>query len=197
MARPGLDKADVKQACAQLVAQGRYPSVDAVRATLGNTGSKTTIHKYLKELEKEAGKADDGRARTASTIRNVIDELAAQLHADADARIADYRAEHARELQRHADEIARLQKQVQALGFQLREAETLARNAQWANELYGHDLERIHPSTGGFGRFDSLINNDRAGTPGFSKFDILFNCRTSTPGDALLNRACNEVFLRS
>lgn len=197
MARPGLDKADVKHACEQLAAQGRYPSVDAVRAMLGHTGSKTTIHKYLKELEKEAGKVDDGREKTASKIRNVIDDLAAQLHADADARIADYRAEHARQLQRQDDEIAGLQKQVQALTSQLRDAEMAVRNAEWANQLVGLDLERIHPSTGGFGRFDTLINNDRAGTPGFSKFDTLFNCRTSAPGEALLNRACNEVFLRN
>lgn len=197
MARPGLDKADVKHACEQLAAQGRYPSVDAVRAMLGNTGSKTTIHKYLKELESDAGKPGADRARTASTIRHVVDELAAQLHADADARIADYRADHARQLQRQADHIAMLEKQVQALASQLREAETAARNAEWANQLLGHDLERIHPSTGGFGRFDTLVNNDRGGTPGFSKFDTLFNCRTSAAGDASLNRACNEIFLRS
>ncbi|WP_425612332.1 DNA-binding protein [Xanthomonas translucens] len=32
------------------VQQGKHPSVDAVRVALGNTGSKTTIHRYLKEL---------------------------------------------------------------------------------------------------------------------------------------------------
>ncbi|MFN6505802.1 DNA-binding protein [Xanthomonas translucens pv. translucens] len=32
------------------VQQGKHPSVDAVRVALSNTGSKTTIHRYLKEL---------------------------------------------------------------------------------------------------------------------------------------------------
>lgn len=38
-----------------LLAQGRYPSIDSVRIELGNTGSKATIHRYLKEIEEEGG----------------------------------------------------------------------------------------------------------------------------------------------
>lgn len=53
MARSGLYKSDVKKARDALIAHGKHPSVDAVRIALGNTGSKTTIHKYLKELEAE------------------------------------------------------------------------------------------------------------------------------------------------
>ena len=58
MARAGLYQSDIKKARDALLAQGRYPSVDAVRVALGNTGSKTTIHKYLKELgaNRENGK---------------------------------------------------------------------------------------------------------------------------------------------
>ena len=51
MARTGLYQSEVKKARDALVAQGKHPSVDSVRVALGNTGSKTTIHKYLKELE--------------------------------------------------------------------------------------------------------------------------------------------------
>ena len=57
MARTGLYKSEVKKARESLLAQSKYPSVDAVRVELGNTGSKTTIHKYLKELEEEDGGA--------------------------------------------------------------------------------------------------------------------------------------------
>ena len=63
MARSGLYKSDVKNARDSLIAQAMYPSIDAVRMALGNTGSKTTIHKYLKELEEEeggGGREDDG-----------------------------------------------------------------------------------------------------------------------------------------
>ncbi len=53
MARAGLNKFNVQQARDTLLARGINPSVDAVRVELGNTGSKTTIHRYLKELEAE------------------------------------------------------------------------------------------------------------------------------------------------
>ncbi len=51
MARGGLYKSDIQKARDTLRAQGKHPSVDAVRVALGNTGSKTTIHRYLKEWE--------------------------------------------------------------------------------------------------------------------------------------------------
>lgn len=53
MAHMGLYKSNIKRAGDSLLAQNANPSVDAVRVALGNTGSKTTIHKYLKELEEE------------------------------------------------------------------------------------------------------------------------------------------------
>ena len=55
MARSGLYKSDIQKARDRLLAQGKHPSVDAVRVELGNTGSKSTIHRYLKELEEEDG----------------------------------------------------------------------------------------------------------------------------------------------
>ena len=42
MARGGLYKSDVQKARDALRAQGKHPSVDAVRVALGNAGSKTT-----------------------------------------------------------------------------------------------------------------------------------------------------------
>ncbi|MNH96062.1 hypothetical protein D3C73_487230 [compost metagenome] len=50
MARGGINKAVVKIARNALLARGLHPSIDAVRVELGNTGSKTTIQRYLKEL---------------------------------------------------------------------------------------------------------------------------------------------------
>ena len=48
MARAGLYKTEVQKARDSLIAQGKHPSVDAIRVALGNTGSKSTIHRYLK-----------------------------------------------------------------------------------------------------------------------------------------------------
>ncbi|HEK1690810.1 TPA: DNA-binding protein [Pseudomonas putida] len=51
MARIGINKALVQQARDALLARQERPSIEAIRAELGHTGSKTTIQRYLKELE--------------------------------------------------------------------------------------------------------------------------------------------------
>ena len=55
MARAGIYKSEVVRARNNLLAMGRYPSIDAIRSELGDTGSKGTIHRYLKEIEEEEG----------------------------------------------------------------------------------------------------------------------------------------------
>ena len=55
MARGGINKALVQKAYQTILARGSNPSIDAIRVELGNTGSKTTIHRYLKELEDGSG----------------------------------------------------------------------------------------------------------------------------------------------
>jgi hypothetical protein len=56
--------------------KGRRPSIDAVRAALGNTGSKTTIHKYLREIE--AGEGSQSPSVSAAILA-VVAHLADQL----------------------------------------------------------------------------------------------------------------------
>jgi len=47
MARAGLSsRMDIKRGCGALLAQGQRPSIDAKRIAPGNTGWKTTIHRY-------------------------------------------------------------------------------------------------------------------------------------------------------
>ncbi|MHC8286730.1 DNA-binding protein [Pseudomonas sp. XS1P51] len=69
MARGGINKAVVQTARLAILARGEHPSIDAVRIEMGNTGSKTTIHRYLKEL-------DDGVEPTAPSSEPIDDELA-------------------------------------------------------------------------------------------------------------------------
>ncbi|MYM42164.1 DNA-binding protein [Duganella qianjiadongensis] len=64
------------------------PSVDAVRVALGNTGSKTTIHKYLKELEEEDGGAGGKRSSISEALQDLVERLAARLQDEAQERIA-------------------------------------------------------------------------------------------------------------
>lgn len=93
MARSGLYKSDVKKARDALVAQGKNPSVDAVRVELGNTGSKTTIHKYLKELEDEDGGAGGKRASISDALQDLVERLAARLHDEAAEQVEAARRE--------------------------------------------------------------------------------------------------------
>ncbi|WP_237880907.1 DNA-binding protein [Pseudomonas sp. PGPR40] len=68
MARGGVNKALVQAARLAILARGEHPSIDAVRIEMGNTGSKTTIHRYMKEL-------DDGTEPEQAPSEPIDDEL--------------------------------------------------------------------------------------------------------------------------
>lgn len=107
MARTGLYKSEVKKARDSLLAMGRHPSVDAVRVELGNTGSKTTIHKYLKELEEEEGAAGQPRS-ISDALQDLVARLAAQLQEEADARVSAVRADAEAAISRMTQELENL-----------------------------------------------------------------------------------------
>ncbi|MGF6362095.1 chromosome segregation ATPase [Pseudomonas frederiksbergensis] len=75
MARGGVNKAIVQRAREALLARGENPSIDAVRVELGNTGSKTTIHRYLKELDE----VDQRRGAPQQGLSDELSELVARL----------------------------------------------------------------------------------------------------------------------
>ncbi|MFN9573071.1 MAG: DNA-binding protein [bacterium] len=136
MARGGIYKSEVVRARANLQAQGRYPSVDAIRIELGNTGSKTTIQRYLKEIEEEQG----GRASSAAGLSDAIKDLAArlaeQLQSEADQRIAELQGRHTAELQAAREATAAVQKDLQAVNTALEQVQVeLATGQQRYDEL--------------------------------------------------------------
>lgn len=88
MARSGLYKSEVQNARAALLAKGQHPSIDAVRIELGNTGSKTTIHKYLRELEAEDGIGEQKRTSLSEALTDLVERLAARIQEEADERYA-------------------------------------------------------------------------------------------------------------
>jgi chromosome segregation ATPase len=102
MARSGLYKSDVKKARDSLIAQAMYPSIDAVRMALGNTGSKTTIHKYLKELEEEEG-GGPRKASISEALQDLVERLAARLQEEAHEQIGQLNEAAARREQKYAD----------------------------------------------------------------------------------------------
>lgn len=106
MARAGIDKQKVKQARQVLLARGENPSIDAVRVELGNTGSKTTIHRYLRELEAEAVAKIDADAFLSDTLRTMVANLADQLQQEAQAVVDKARMDHAEQIAALLREIA-------------------------------------------------------------------------------------------
>ncbi|NHC53749.1 DNA-binding protein [Pseudomonas sp. AU8050] len=75
MARGGINKAVVQTARLAILARGENPSIDAVRIEMGNTGSKTTIHRYLKELDE----SETRQTITQAPIDDELGELVARL----------------------------------------------------------------------------------------------------------------------
>lgn len=54
MASSGINKALVQKARDAFSARRMRPSINAMRIELGNTGSKSTIQRYLRELDSPA-----------------------------------------------------------------------------------------------------------------------------------------------
>lgn len=124
MARGGLYKSDVQKARDALRAQGKHPSVDAVRVALGNTGSKTTIHRYLKELEEEEGQGLGAKVAVSDVLQDLVGRLARRLHEEAEAVVAEARQRFEAQLHERGQTLERAQQEVAALSAQLQRTET-------------------------------------------------------------------------
>ncbi|WP_374497363.1 DNA-binding protein [Vogesella indigofera] len=122
MARSGIYKSEVLRARDNLLAQGRNPSIDAIRAELGNTGSKTTIHRYLKELEEEEGAGGGAKIAVSEAIQELVGRLAARLHEEADERIAAMAVEVATQLAQCREQLAQITADAQSKQQQLQQA---------------------------------------------------------------------------
>ncbi|MFO1262498.1 MAG: DNA-binding protein [Rhodoferax sp.] len=124
MARSGIYKSEVVRARDNLIAQGRHPSIDAVRVELGNTGSKVTIHRYLKEIEEdESAKAKGRGVAISEALQSLTQKLAEQLQDEADQRVLQLKSTHAEELQTSQDALQTAQSEILALKQRLSEAQ--------------------------------------------------------------------------
>lgn len=122
MARAGLSRMDIKRARDALLAQGQHPSIDAIRIALGNTGSKSTIHRYLKELEEEDGASLTRAGSLSDAIQDLVVRLAARLHEEAQVSVDQQTAPAAAQRLQAQAEVAKLAGEVAALRTQLAEA---------------------------------------------------------------------------
>lgn len=163
MARTGITKTQVRTIRDRLLAEGRHPSADAVRGALGDTGSKSTIHRYLKELAAEdetAGATPD----TEGSLRELIEQLARQVHAETERRLETMRVAHEQALLARDAELATLRNTVAALSARLHGRQD--RPAEAAAREPGRVI-------GGFGHFDQLLSQSRSGREETSVFSLV------------------------
>lgn len=98
MARAGIYKSEVVRARDKLVALGKHPSIDAIRVELGNTGSRTTISRYLKEIEEEEGPVRGSKVAVSESILDLVGRLAERLHEEASTRVSEAETRHSKGL---------------------------------------------------------------------------------------------------
>ncbi len=103
MARGGINKALVAKARETVLARGENPSIDAIRIELGNTGSKSTIHRYLKELEEEASTRLDDEALLSQPIKELIARLASRLQEEAQSIVDESKSRHEHQIRELSD----------------------------------------------------------------------------------------------
>ena len=119
MARAGIYKSEVVRARDNLLAMGRYPSIDAIRGELGNTGSKGTIHRYLKEIEEEEGGNTGTQVAVSDAIQDLSARLAERLHLEADQRMAALTDKHKAEIAAQNDVMTALRNEVESFRGQV------------------------------------------------------------------------------
>jgi len=120
MARGGINKVLVQKARESLLGRGERASIDAIRIELGNTGSKSTIHRYLRELEDALPASVQSAPALTDALTVLVASLAQQLRDDSQALLDQAQAD----LQAQATV---LQDRTQAAETQCKEA--LAREA--------------------------------------------------------------------
>ncbi|MFX1682924.1 DNA-binding protein [Mitsuaria sp. CC2] len=109
MARPGVSKAEVQRARMGLMKAGKHPSIDAIRIELGNTGSKATIYRHLKEIEADEGGVNSPQVSVSEELQAFVANLAARLEYEAKERLDTLQSGHAAQLKRISEALDRSQ----------------------------------------------------------------------------------------
>ncbi|MCF3157337.1 DNA-binding protein [Pseudomonas juntendi] len=97
MARGGVNLVLVRKAREALLARGQNPSIDAVRIELGNTGSKTTIQRYLKEIENHDTQPNASPSRLSDELSGLVEKLLERLLEEGNEALLHERASFERE----------------------------------------------------------------------------------------------------
>lgn len=92
MARTGITKDDVKDARQRLMDEGQSVTLDSLRIELGNTGSRSTIQRWLRELENDDSTLLHDAQLLTETIKTTVLQLARRLQEEALAKVTQAEA---------------------------------------------------------------------------------------------------------
>ena len=124
MARGGINKTLIKEARQELLRKGINPSLDSIRVQLGNTGSKSTIHRYLKEIEEQEAVQLNDEDLLNNTLKEMISRLASQLNADANEIVEKNEEESSKKINQLNDDLNTFKKQLTHAETQIELLET-------------------------------------------------------------------------
>ena len=144
MARTGIGKSEVQRARDRLLARRTHPSIDAVRAELGHTGSKTTIQRYLRELEEEEGSGLDRTTAVSEAIQELVQRLAARLGEEAGAQVVALREQFDAKLRERDEQLEQQRREAEALAGQLRQTEMMLQAEQTTHATTRQALAEAH-----------------------------------------------------
>lgn len=109
MARGGINLVLVRKAREALLSRGQNPSIDAVRIELGNTGSKTTIQRFLKEIESHDPRPSASPSRLSDELTEMVGRMLARLLEEGNEALAHERSAFEVERKAMKAEISTLQ----------------------------------------------------------------------------------------
>lgn len=92
MARGGINLVLVRKAREALLSRGQNPSIDAIRIELGNTGSKTTIQRYLKEIDSHDPRPSASPSRLSDELTELVGKMLERLLEEGSEALAHERA---------------------------------------------------------------------------------------------------------
>ncbi|APC18315.1 hypothetical protein BLL42_22275 [Pseudomonas frederiksbergensis] len=113
MARGGINKALVHAARDALLARGLHPSIDLVRVELGNTGSKSTIQRYLKELNGTDAANHAPPPTVNKELLTLVNSLAERLTQQAQEAVAKEQEQIDRQQASYTQERAQLRERLE------------------------------------------------------------------------------------
>ncbi|RTL46734.1 MAG: DNA-binding protein [Burkholderiales bacterium] len=111
MARAGVTKGEVQRARLALIKAGKHPSIDAIRIELGNTGSKATIFRHLKDIEADEGGSGVPQGSISEELLAFVTNLAGRLEFEAQERFDTLKARHGQEIARLSEQLATAQQE--------------------------------------------------------------------------------------